>query len=95
MEAQAIIEAETREAIRRRGLDVRAGGLEHLIRDVAGDYDERSAHGSVPPVRDLDLVIAQVAARIGGYGALQDLLDDPSVEEIWSNGPSYGAMTLS
>lgn len=87
MEAHAIIEAETREIIRRRGLDVRTGGLEPLIRDVAADYDQRSASGAVPPVRDLDTVVAQVAARIGGYGAIQELLDDPSVEEVWINGP--------
>lgn len=88
VDAQTIIEAETREIIRRRGLDARSDGLETLIRDVVADYDQRSASGSVPPIRDLDTVVAEIAARVGGFGVLQEYLDDPSVEEIWLNGPS-------
>jgi pilus assembly protein CpaF len=88
MEAVAIIEAEARELIRRRGLDAREHALEPLIREVMGDYDRRSAAGSVPVVRDAEAVLAEVAASIAGFGPLQELLDDPEVEEIWINGPS-------
>ncbi|UVY82471.1 Flp pilus assembly complex ATPase component TadA [Brachybacterium sp. NBEC-018] len=88
MDAATIIEAESRELIRRRGLDARADGLEPLIREVVTDYDRRAAGGAVPTVRDTDLVVAEVAARIGGFGPLQDLLDDPGVEEIWVNSPT-------
>lgn len=88
MEAIAVIEAESRELIRQRGLDARADQLEPLIREVVADYDERSASGSVPPLRDLDTAVAEVAARIGGFGAFQEFLDDPTVEEIWVNSPS-------
>lgn len=88
MEAVTIIEAEARELIRRRGLDGHDHTLEPLIREVMVDYDRRSAAGAVPVVRDAEAVLAEVAASIAGFGPLQDLLDDPEVEEIWINGPS-------
>jgi pilus assembly protein CpaF len=88
MEAVTIIEAEARELIRRRGLDGHDHTLEPLIREVMVDYDQRSAAGAVPVVRDAEAVLAEVAASIAGFGPLQELLDDPEVEEIWINGPS-------
>nr|WP_281507887.1 ATPase, T2SS/T4P/T4SS family [Brachybacterium sp. Marseille-Q7125] len=75
--------------IRRRGLDARADQLEPLIREVLADYDRRSSSGEVPVLRaDEDTVVAEVAARIGGFGPLQELIDDPVIEEIWLNSPS-------
>lgn len=88
VEAIAVIEAESRELIRRRGLDARADQLEPLIREVVADYDDRAAGGAVPPLHDLDTVVAEVAARIGGFGAFQEMLDDPTVEEFWVNSPT-------
>ena len=88
MEAATIIEHESRGLISRRGLDARADQLEPLIREVVADYDTRVSSGAVPVVRDDDTVVAEVAARIGGFGPLQEMLDDPSVEEIWLNSPS-------
>ena len=89
MDAATIIESESRELIRRRGLDVRADQLEPLIREVMSDYDRRSSSGEVPVLRDDDeTMVAEVAARIGGFGPLQEMLDDPAIEEIWLNSPS-------
>lgn len=88
MDAATIIESESRELIRRRGLDVRADQLEPLIREVVADYEHRSAKGEVPVLRDADTMVAEVAARIGGFGPLQEMLDDPEIEEIWLNSPS-------
>ena len=89
MDAATIIESESRELIRRRGLDVRADQLEPLIREVMSDYDRRSSSGEVPVLRDDDeAMVAEVAARIGGFGPLQEMLDDPTIEEIWLNSPS-------
>ncbi|MGP9538972.1 CpaF family protein [Brachybacterium sp. AOP43-C2-M15] len=89
MDAATIIESESRELIRRRGLDARADQLEPLIREVVADYDRRSSSGEVPVLRDDDdTMVAAVAARIGGFGPLQEMLDDPSIEEIWLNSPS-------
>ena len=89
MDAATIIESESRELIRRRGLNVHADQLEPLIREVMSDYDRRSSSGEVPVLRDDDeSMVAEVAARIGGFGPLQEMLDDPSIEEIWLNSPS-------
>lgn len=87
-QAPDIIEQESRELIRRRGVDTRADQLEPLIREVVEDYLVRASTGGVPPLPDEDSVVAVVAARIGGFGPLQEFLDDPEVEEIWLNSPS-------
>ena len=89
MDTATIIESESRELIRRRGLDVHADQLEPLIREVVADYERRSTSGEVPVMRDDDdTLVAEIAARIGGFGPLQEMLDDPSIEEIWLNSPS-------
>lgn len=89
MDAATIIESESRELIRRRGLDVHADQLEPFIREVVSDYDRRASSGEVPVLRnDDDTMVATIAARIGGFGPLQEMLDDPGIEEIWLNSPS-------
>ena len=89
MDTATIIESESRELIRRRGLDVHADQLEPLIREVVADYERRSTSGEVPVLRDDDdTLVAEIAARIGGFGPLQEMLDDPGIEEIWLNSPS-------
>lgn len=88
MDAQTILESESRELIRRRGLDTRVDQLEPLIREVVADYEGRAAAGTVPPLHDEEGAVAAIAARIGGFGPLQVYLDDPGVEEVWINGPS-------
>ncbi|WP_347042164.1 CpaF family protein [Brachybacterium nesterenkovii] len=88
MDALSVIEAESRELIRRRGLDTRAEQLDGLVREVIEDYDRRAATGAVPMLRDPDSAVATIAARIGGFGPLQVFLDDPEIEEIWVNSPS-------
>ena len=89
MDTATIIESESRELIRRRGLDVHADQLEPLIREVVADYERRSTSGEVPVMGDDDdTLVAEIAARIGGFGPLQEMLDDPGIEEIWLNSPS-------
>ena len=31
--------------------------------------------------------MAELVARVSGFGPLQPLLDDPTVEEVWINSP--------
>ncbi|PCE15917.1 pilus assembly protein CpaF [Microbacterium sp. SZ1] len=38
-------------------------------------------------VEDENGCLREVLASLGGFGALQPLLDDPEIEEIWLNGP--------
>lgn len=90
MDAVRIVEGEVRELIRRRGLDPTNQGAEvrRLIDAAVNDYDERSLLGALPPLGSLEQASRHVYDAVAGYGPLQPLLDDPSVEEIWINSPS-------
>ncbi len=35
----------------------------------------------------MSAVLSQPATRVAGFGPLQPFLDDPTIEEIWINGP--------
>ncbi|MEV7633613.1 hypothetical protein AB0N64_14535 [Microbacterium sp. NPDC089318] len=38
-------------------------------------------------IDDEAALVRDVLASVSGFGALQPLLDDPEIEEIWINGP--------
>lgn len=90
MDAVRIVEDEVRELIRRRGLDPTHQGAEvrRLVEAAVHDYDERSLVGKLPPIGHLEQARRHVYDAVAGYGALQPLLDDPAIEEIWINSPS-------
>ena len=97
MDALSIVEDEVRELVRRRGLDPakQPEKIRSLIGDVVRDYDERALLGAVPSLGSLEAAQRSVFDNVAGFGALQPLLDDPSVEEIWINSPSRAAKLLS
>ncbi|GAB3112358.1 ATPase, T2SS/T4P/T4SS family [Janibacter alkaliphilus] len=84
------VEVEVRELIRRSGLDPARDTHEvaELVRAAVSDYDERSLHGSMPLLGDVDAAVKSVLDVVAGFGPLQPYFDDPSVEEIWINAPS-------
>ena len=85
-----IVEEETRELVRRRGIDPAREGCEpvaRLVDEVIDDYVTRSDVGNLPVISDRAGVLKVVVDRIAGLGSLQPLMDDPNVEEIWINGP--------
>lgn len=90
MDAVAIVEDEVRELIRLRGLDPASQPAEvrRLVEDAVTDYDERSLLGSLPPLGALEPARRRVLDAVAGFGALQPLLDDPTVEEVWINSPA-------
>lgn len=90
MDAVATVEAEVRELIRRGGLDPAsdAHDLDRLVRDAVADYDERSLHGGLPALADVEAAVKSVIDTVAGFGPLQRYFDDPQVEEIWINDPS-------
>ncbi|PQZ83052.1 pilus assembly protein CpaF, partial [Arthrobacter sp. MYb222] len=67
-------------------IDVRASAYPKLFM-VIRDYDERALLGAVPSLGSLEAAQRSVFDNVAGFGALQPLLDDPSVEEIWVNSP--------
>jgi pilus assembly protein CpaF len=85
--AQAIVENEVRELVRRRGLDPIAepGVVARLVDDVVADYRDRSITAALPPLGDVVATTRSVLDAVAGFGPLQPLLDDETVEEIWIN----------
>ncbi|MDU0312620.1 ATPase, T2SS/T4P/T4SS family [Phycicoccus sp. M110.8] len=90
MDAVTTVESEVRELIRRSGLDpardVRE--LDRLVREAVADYDERSLHGGLPSLTNVEDAVKSVLDAVAGYGPLQPYFDDPEVEEIWINEPT-------
>jgi pilus assembly protein CpaF len=89
MEAVRIVEDEVRELIRRRGLDPQrqAGEVRRLVEAAVSDYDERALLAPLPPIGPLEPARRFVFDAVAGFGALQPLLDDPTIEEVWLNAP--------
>lgn len=90
MDAVRIVEDEVRELIRRRGLDPATESYEihRLVEAAVSDYDERALVGALPPLGQVERARKHVYDAVAGYGPLQPLLDDPSIEEIWLNSPA-------
>lgn len=89
MSAEAVVEDEVRELVRRRGLDPIADpvAVRRLVEEVVADYDERSIGGRLPRLSDRGDTVRIVVDAVAGFGPLQRYLDDPTVEEIWINEP--------
>jgi pilus assembly protein CpaF len=87
--AQAIVEDEVRELVRRRGIDPVAEGsaVRQLVDEVVGDYRDRAVTAALPPLDDPSQVTRVVVDAVAGFGPLQPFLDDPEIEEIWINEP--------
>lgn len=90
VEALRTVETEVRELLRQSGLDParEPAAVRSLVRAALTDYDERSLHGGMPLLDDLDSSAKALWDRVVGLGPLQRYLDDPRVEEIWINEPN-------
>ena len=90
MDAVGTVETEVRELIRRTGVDPTrdVGDLDRLVREAVADYDERSLHGGLPTLPDIEHAVKSVKDAVAGFGPLQQYFDDPQIEEIWINEPS-------
>ena len=82
--AQQILESEVRELVRRRGIDPSAEPdlMARLVDEVVGDYRDRSITAPLPPLGDVTATFRGVLDAVVGFGALQPLLDDPSVDDF-------------
>jgi pilus assembly protein CpaF len=88
-QGQAIVETEVRELVRRRGLDpiAQPDAVQQLVDEVIGEYLDRAVTSSLPPLGDATAAARSVLDAVAGFGPLQPLLDDDSVEELWINEP--------
>ena len=79
------LDAQVRERVRHEGIDPQRQHslVRRIAEEVVGDHDELSLTGA-----DASAVVGELLARVCGFGALQQFIDDPEVEEIWINDPS-------
>lgn len=84
------LDGRVREAVRGAGVDPQRDPLvvRRIAEDLVRSHDERSLTGAVVPVADPTAMVGELLARVSGFGQLQPLLDDPTVEEIWINEPT-------
>lgn len=84
------LDAAVRDHVRRQGVDPQqeVAAVRRIAEEVIAAHDERSLTGRTLPVLDPAAAATELVARVAGFGALQPLLDDPTVEEIWINEPT-------
>ncbi len=82
--AHAIVETEVRELVRRRGIDPIAepDTVARLVDEVVGEYRDRSITSSLPPMGDVLAASRAIIDAVAGFGPLQPLLDDPSIDDF-------------
>lgn len=87
--ALTAIADQVRERVRREGVDLASDHdlAARYVRDEVRRYSERALGGSVPLLEDEADATRRVVATLTGFGALQPLLDDPDIEELWINAP--------
>jgi pilus assembly protein CpaF len=85
----ALIIDEVRARLRRDGVDLVSDrtAADRYVREEVRRYAERSLGGSVPLLVDEETATRQAVASLTGYGPLQPLFDDDTIEEIWINAP--------
>jgi pilus assembly protein CpaF len=64
------------------------GPPEQAVREELRSYAEHAFAADVPLIADERRAEREVVADLVGFGPLQPLLDDPSVEEVWINAPT-------
>lgn len=86
----ALLDEQVRAVVRRDGVDPQAESarVRRIAEQVVAEHDQRSLTGVVTPVPDPASTVAELVARVAGFGPLQRFLDDPEVEEVWINQPS-------
>ena len=83
-----LVDGEVRELVRRRALDpaTQADAVRAAVDEVLDAYETRSLAGDVPAA-DRRALARRVIDSVAGFGALQQYLDDDSIEEVWINEP--------
>ena len=87
--AVQVITERVRDRVRREGVDLASDHTlaRRFVDDEVRSYSERALGGSAPLLADEAVAAREVVASLTGFGALQPLLDDPGIEEIWTNAP--------
>lgn len=83
------LDADVRDEVRRSGIDplTQVETVRRFAQSAVRAHDDRSLSGAVRPLDDPERMVAELVARVAGFGPLQAYLDDPAVEEVWINQP--------
>ena len=87
--AHPALAARVRERLRQEGTDPtrEPETAAQVVRaEVRRHNDTALARGAVT-IDDEAAAVRDVLSAVGGFGPLQPFLDDPSIEELWINGP--------
>lgn len=84
------LETQIRDAVRAQGIDPSRdrGSLLEIIDSTLDNWAYNSGRGMVPAINDEAQTRHDLINTFAGYGQLQELFDDPDVEEIWINSGS-------
>lgn len=88
--ALEILEEDVKALIRARGIDpVREGdvALRPVVAEAIAAYEDRASASCLPLVRSRSEATRALVEAVAGFGPLQPLMDDETVEEIWINAP--------
>jgi len=87
--AYASIRNEALMGLEREKLDPRADfdAVQRLVARIVDDYQSQAHSGNAPALRDRGDMVRRVVRSITGFGALSQLLENPTVEEIFIEGP--------
>lgn len=62
-------------------------GARHIAQTEVRRHNDLALQRGETMIDDEAALVRDVLASVSGFGALQPLLDDPEIEEIWLNGP--------
>jgi pilus assembly protein CpaF len=85
MEAHTSVLADrVRDLVRQRRVDPRTdvASVRLAALDAIAEHEARSLTGAVGTLDEPEVMVGQIVAEVSGFGPLQALLDDPTVEEV-------------
>jgi pilus assembly protein CpaF len=87
----ALVAERVRAHLRAEGVDptVDPEAARRLAHAEVRRHDDRALTRGEALIEDEAACVRDVLASLSGFGALQPLLDDPAVEEIWLNGTGH------
>lgn len=87
----ALVAERVRSRLRAEGIDpsVDPDAARRIARAEVRRHDDRALARGEALVDDEVAFLREVLAAVSGLGALQPLLDDPEIEEIWVNGTGH------
>ncbi|WP_407358024.1 Flp pilus assembly complex ATPase component TadA [Microbacterium sp. LTA6] len=84
-----LVAERVRQRLRAEGLDpsIEPDAARRVVQSEVRRHNDLALSRGGAMIDDETECVRDVIAAVSGFGALQSLLDDPEIEEIWLNGP--------